>query len=61
MTDPRAKLAYLSQPQPGKTVLTVKTEHDIFLRVELSEAQRRNLVADGAKFAPAEYAEARFT
>ena len=50
MTDTRkAKLAFLSQSEPGVFVLNLRFEtDDPLLRVEISRAQLGNAVVDGA-------------
>ena len=50
MTDTRkAKLAFLSQPEPGVFTLNLRFEtDDPLLRVEISRAQLGNAVVDGA-------------
>lgn len=53
-SDRTAKLAYLTQPEPGQFVLNLKFEEPglergqgPFERVQISRDQLRNIVADG--------------
>lgn len=49
---PVAKLAYLTQPGPGKFVLNLQLPWDVEVRrVEISRAQLGNILVDGAAMA----------
>lgn len=52
MTHPRAKLAFLSRPDPNEPPIINLEIEGRFVQAQLTEGQRRGLVIDAALFAP---------